>query len=139
MKRKESGDGVYQRKGRKGFFINWIDAQGRRRHRKTNAHTLQQARNALAAERVRVEQAKTLGFNPPGSETFEEVSKRYLKHQKARLSAKTFDRTRGVVEGQLNTAFAGQISTIRKFDVQSYVTKRLGDVSNGSVIRELGI
>ncbi len=132
-------DGVYQRKGRKGFFISWRDASGKRRHRKTDAQTLQQARNALAAERLRVEQAKMLGFNPSGEETFSDVSTQYLKHQKARLSPKAYDRTRGVVEGQLNSAFSGKISAIRKADVERYVTRRLCDVSHGSVIRELGI
>ena len=132
-------DGVYTRKGRQGFFISWIDASGRRRQRKTDAHTLTQARNALAGERLRVEQAKMLGFNPPGSETFAEVSARYLKHQSARLSRKAYERTKGAVEGSLAAAFAGKIAAIRKSDVQSYVTRRLGEVAPGSVIRELGI
>jgi integrase len=132
-------DGVYTRKGRSGFFISWIDASGKRRQRKVNAATLTQARNALAGERLRVEQARMLGFNPPGEETFSDVSARYLTHQKARLSLKAYDRTRGVVEGSLSTAFAGKLATIRRMDVQAYVTRRLGEVSPGSVIRELGI
>jgi integrase len=132
-------DGVYTRKGRKGFFISWKDASGKRKHRKTDARYIEQARSALAAERVRVEQAKVLGFNPPGEETLGDVSARYLKHQKARLSLKAYDRTRGVVEGSLSAAFAGKLATIRKSDVQAYVTRRLGEVSAGSVIRELGI
>ncbi len=50
-----------------------------------------------------------------------------------------YERTRGVVEGQLKIAFPGKVASIRKADVQSYVTRRLGEVSNGTVIRELGI
>src|SRR5262245_22059743 len=80
-----------------------------------------------------------LGFNPPGSETFEDVSVRYLKHQRARLSVTAYELTRGVVESQLKTAFVGKIAAIRKSDVQRYVTRRLGEVSDGTVIRELGI
>ena len=132
-------DGVYTRKDRPGFWISWIDASGKRRQRKTDACTLKQARNALAAERLRVEQARMLGFNPPGEETFSEVSARYLKHQAARLSTKAYDRTRGVVEGQLNPAFAGKIAAIRRMDVQAFITHRLCEVSAGSAIRELGI
>jgi len=132
-------DGVYTRKDRPGYWISWIDFSGKRRQRKTDACTLKQARNALAAERLRVEQSKTLGYNPPGEETFLDVSVRYLKHQAARLSTKGFDRTRGVVEGQLNPAFAGKIAAIRRMDVQAFVTHRLGEVSAGSAIRELGI
>jgi integrase len=139
-KRKGRADGVYQRKDRgNSYWISWQDAQGRRRQRKTDAHTLEQARSALASERLRAETAKTLGFNPPGEETFSDVSAKYLKHQKARLSVKAYDRTRGTVENQLNTAFAGKIANIRRMDVQAYVTRRLANVSPGSVIRELGI
>src|SRR5215813_6376586 len=136
---KTDSDGVYQRQGRKGFFISWKDAGGKRRHRKTDAHTLQQARNALAAERLRVEQARTLGYNPPGSETFAALSTRYLRHQKARLSRKAYERSRGIIETQLKSAFSGKVAAIRRSDVQSYVTRRLGEVSHGSVIRELGV
>jgi site-specific recombinase XerD len=67
------------------------------------------------------------------------VSTRYLKHQKARLSVKAYDSSRGVVDTQLNAAFAGKIAVIRKSDVQAFVTRRLGEVSHGSVIRELGV
>jgi len=139
MKKRTHSDGVYTRADRPGYWISWKDASGKRKQRRTDAQTLTQARSALASERLRVEQAKMLGFNPPGAESFEDVSSRYLKHQAARLSAKAYDRTRGVVEGLLNPAFAGKIANIRRMDVQAFVTRRLGEVSPGSVIRELGI
>lgn len=136
---RRDGDGVYTRKDRPGYWISWTDAQGRRRYRKTNAETLAKARTARASELVRVEQAKVLGFTPPGEETFADVSARYLKHQKARLSQRAYERSKGVVEGSFNTAFSGKIAAIRKADVQAYVTRRLRNVAPGSVIRELGI
>jgi len=87
-------DGVYTRKDRPGYWISWTDAQGRRRYRKTNAETLAKARTARASELVRVEQAKVLGFTPPGEETFADVSARYLKHQKARRSQRAYERSK---------------------------------------------
>jgi hypothetical protein len=65
-------DGVYARKDRKGLWISWTDAQGRRRRRKTDAQNITQAKQILAAELLRVEQARILGHNPPGKETFKE-------------------------------------------------------------------
>lgn len=84
-------DGIYTRKDRPGYWISWIDAQGRRRYRKTKAQTFAQAKSIRAAELVKVEQSKVLGFSPPGEETFEEVSARYLAHQKVRLTTEAYD------------------------------------------------
>src|SRR5262245_35804249 len=78
--------GIYEREDRKGFWISWTDAQGRRRRRKTHAQNITQAKKVRAAELSRVEQAKALGFAPPGKETFAEGTKRYLNYQKARLT-----------------------------------------------------
>jgi integrase len=134
-------DGVYQRPDRPGFWISFPDAKGKRRRRKVaGAHTLQQARAALAAELQNVERARIYGVTPPSPETFPAVAVRYLKHQKARLTDAGYERTRNVVEGQL-TAFFGQskIGDIRRRDVQRFVTDRRGEVSPGTVARELNI
>src|SRR5262249_52471745 len=93
--------GVYQRKDRPGWWISWTDAQGRRRFRKTDAQNITQAKQIRAAELLRVEQARLLGHQPPGKETFGEVAERYLKHQKARLTPKAYDREAGIVEKHL--------------------------------------
>jgi hypothetical protein len=57
-------DGVYKREDRKRFWISWTDAQGRRRRPKTDAQNPAQAKRILAAELMRVEQAKMLGHAP---------------------------------------------------------------------------
>ena len=133
-------DGVYTRKDRPGYWISWTDAQGRRRYRKTNAQTLAQARNARASELVRVEQAKVIGFNPPGEETFKEVGERYITHQRVRLTTNAFEREKGIVEKLLSPFFTGKIAALRRLDIQRYVTKRSGDkVSPHTVVKELNV
>src|SRR5262245_43301640 len=107
-------DGVYQREDRKGFWISWVDARGRRRRRKTEAANITQAKQVLAAELLRVEQSKMLGPAPPGKETFGEVAEKYLKHQKARLTTKAYERTDGIVKNHRQTFFDRQIASIRK-------------------------
>ena len=133
----KSADGVYTRPDREGFWISWNDAQGRRKYRKTNAQTLTQARAARAAELVRVEHAKVLGFAPPGKETLAELVPRYLAHQKARVSAGAYIREQGILKDHLQPAFTGPVASIRRGDIQRYITKRTGDVSAYSVQKEL--
>src|SRR5271170_1952618 len=59
-------DGVFTRKDRPGdFYGSWIDASGRRRKRKLAAHTLQQARTLVAAEKRRVDEQRTKGYAAP--------------------------------------------------------------------------
>jgi hypothetical protein len=99
-------DGVYQRPDRPGFWISFSDARGQRRRRKVGgAYTLQQARAALAAELQKVEQARIFGIAPPSPEAFSSIGDRYLKHQKARVTAAGYERTRFVVEGIVKNFF----------------------------------
>ena len=80
-----------------------------------------------------------LGFAPPGQDTLPEVAKRFLLHQKARLTAKAYERESGIVNEHLSKFFAGPLASIRRVDIQRYVTKRAGDVSAHSVQKELNI
>jgi Phage integrase, N-terminal SAM-like domain len=125
-------DGVYWRKDRKAWWISWIDAQGRRRRRKTDARNITQAKQIRAAELLRVEQARILGRAPPGDETFKEVIERYLKYQKARLTPKAYDREEMVRRLHLARFDDWKMSAIRKADLQSYLTERatLGVTAN---------
>ena len=132
-------DGVYTRGDRPGYWITWNDAQGRRRRRQTSARTLAQARAARAAELVRVEQSRCLGFAPPGEQTFADVAARFVTYQKARLTPRTYDREAGIVNEHLSKFFCGSVASIRRVDIQRYVTKRAGEVSAHSVQKELNV
>lgn len=135
----QTRDGIYQRKDRAGFWITWVDAQGRRRARKTDAVNITQAKQIRAAEKGRVEQAKALDFAPPGEETFAEVAKRFLKHQKARLTTKAYQREEGIINLHLIPFFNCPIASIRRQDVQRYITHRSGEVSAYTVQKELNV
>jgi site-specific recombinase XerD len=139
MAKRAKRDGIYKRKDRPGFWISWSDAQGRRRRRKTDAQTAHQARSALSAELVKVEQARVIGFTPPGEETFAAVAQRFLVHQKVRLTPRAYEREKGIVEAHLIPFFACKLSAVRRVDVQRYVTKRSADVSAHSIQKELNV
>ena len=135
-------DGIYQRKDRPGqFWGSWIDASGKRRQRKLTAHTLQQARTLLNAEKARVEKTVTLGYAPPSAESLEAVSKRFLKHQKARLTPAAYKREDGILEAHLRPFFGDKtkLAAIRRADVQKYITHRSGEVSPASIVKELNV
>lgn len=137
---KSDRDGIQWRKDRGAFFGSWTDLSGQRRKRKLEASTLTQARTLLAAEKMRVEKARTLGYVPPGEETLSEIIPRYLKHQKVRLTPQAYERTRGIVETHLQAAFGSmRLSNIRRANVQHYITKRCGEVSPSSVVKELNV
>jgi hypothetical protein len=94
-----------------------------------------------SAELLKVEQAKILGFSPPGEETFGEVAKRFLFYQHARLTPKAYQRESGIVKDLLSPFFPGKVADIRRVDSQRYVnvTSRSGKASPHSVLKELNI
>jgi integrase len=135
----QARDGVYQRQDRAGFWISWTDAQGRRRYRKTDAQNITQAKQIRAAELLRVEQARILGFTPPGEESFAEVAVRYLQYQKARLTPKAYEREQSIVDIHLKPFFNCPLAGIRRQDVQRYITHRSGKASPYSIQKELNV
>lgn len=135
----QTRDGIFKRKDREGFWISWTDAQGRRRYRKTDAQNITQAKKIRAAELLRVEQARMLGFSPPGEETFAEVAARYLKYQKARLTPYAYAREDVIINNHLIPFFNCPLAGIRRQDAQRYVTHRSGKVSPGTIQKELNV
>jgi integrase len=134
--KKSDRDGIFMRRG--CYHISFTDQQGRRKQRKVAAYTLTQARDLRNAEMARVEKARTLGYTPPGKETFEEITARYLAHQRARLTVAAYERSKGIVEGHLKKSFGQvRVAEIRRGDVQKYITLRSDHVAPGTVIKEL--
>lgn len=133
-------DGVYTRPNRKGFWIGWNDAQGRRRQMKTVAPTLQQARDILAKKRADAEKQRVMGYAPPTEDTFDQFALVYLKHQQARLTPKAYQRTKGVVEKHLTPLFGRmRLADLRRDGVEKYVTQRRPEVAKATVAKELNI
>ena len=99
--KKQAGkrDGVYERVG--AYWISWTDASGIRRRERTHAVTRTQAKNLREAKLNRVERAIVLGFTPPGDETFEQVTERFLTYQKGRVTDVSYKRDEGIVRTHL--------------------------------------
>jgi hypothetical protein len=56
-----------------------------------------------------------------------------------RLSAEAYTRESGIVTHHLSPFFGGPLKGIRRVDIQRYVTKRAGEVSAHSVLKELNV
>src|SRR5215472_5386984 len=134
-----NGDGIYTRKDRPGYWISYKDGDGRRRRRKVDAPNNELAKIARSGELIRAEQSRALGFTPPSETSFAEVAEQYLRHQKARISAKNYERERGIVEDHLKPFFAGEIRAVRRAMAQRYITARLAEVSGATVAKELNV
>ncbi len=142
-------DGIYTRKDRPGYWGAWTDAQGRWVQRKLKgAFTLEQARTKLSEEKRKVEEHLKFGKPLPTEETFDDFADEFLLHQRKRIAAKVvkgkisqaeYDRRKGIVEKHLKTHFGGlKLAAIRKKDVNAYINKRLGAVSDATIIKEVG-
>lgn len=131
------GDGICQRKDAPGFYISWVDAKGVRHRRKAKGWTYGRAKAELESERVRVEQAKILGYSPPSNDTFKTVAEKYLDHQKARVTPREFARQKAIVNKLLRPFFSGKAGELRRGDIQRYVTERSRAVAPGTVRKEI--
>lgn len=161
---KEKWDGIYQQSDRDGYIISWRDAQGRRRRRTIKATTteviqtangpmkltpFEQAKRALAQEQHRVEETIKFGKPLPTADTFNAFAVEFLRHQekrispvvvKKKISLAEYTRQEGIVEQHLKPHFGEmKLASIRKADVLSYIHKRTGKVSDGTVIKEVNV
>jgi len=140
-------DGIYQRKDRPGWWASWIDASGKRRQRKLDAHTLTQARALLAAEKEKAETQRTTGRVAPSKDTFAEFADVFIDYQRRRIAPKPakwkisqteFSRQVGIIEAHLKPFFGKmKLALIRKKDVNDYIDSRIGTVSDGTIIKEM--
>ena len=141
-------DGIYQRKDRPGqFWGSWIDAEGRRRQRRFAASTLTQARALLDAEKGRADHQRTTGIVPPTEESFADFIAEFLSYQKRRIASKVvrgklsqieYERQKGIVQKHLKPFFGGmKLKAIRRKDVAAYINSRMGEVGDGTIIKEV--
>jgi hypothetical protein len=142
-------DGIYKRPDRPGYWGSWTDASGRRRRERFDVPTLEEAKAALAAEKHKVAEAKKFGRPLPSEDSFEAFADEFLKYQekrispqvaKGKLSQEEYIRQKGIVEQHLKPFFGeAKLAAIRRSDVVRYMHKRTGEVTDGSIIKEINV
>jgi integrase len=148
-KAKVKYDGIYERSDAKGYWGSWTAADGRRVRRRIHVSTLEQARTALAAEKLKVEEQIKFGKPLPTEETFTAFAADFLKHQERRIasqvtrgkiSATEYERQRGIIENHLKPYFGTmRLANIRRKDVKTYIDSRTGAVSDATIIKECNV
>ncbi|HZY60888.1 MAG TPA: tyrosine-type recombinase/integrase [Edaphobacter sp.] len=152
-KAKSTRDGIYTRKDRPGtkavpiYWGSYIDGTGRRRQKKLGSYTLQAARDELAKLKADATSQRNTGIVPPSEDSFTKFAGEFLAYQKRRISSKVlkgklsrteYNRQVGIVEGHLNPYFgAMKLKLIQKQDVAAYINSRMGEVSDGTIIKEV--
>jgi hypothetical protein len=140
-------DGVYARKGLKGFWISWVDETGKRRQ-EYGGPTVTQARERREVLRTRSREAKNAIANgePLATEdTFAMVAKRYIEYQRKRctagqLSKHETERQLGIVEKHLLPFFGSiKLPAIRPSKVHEYIQSRLGEVAAATICKEVNV
>jgi integrase len=101
----------------------------------------------LNAEKLKVEEQIKFGKPLPADDTFASFADEFLKFQESRITSQVtqgklsqpeFDRQEGIVVSHLKPYFGDmKLATIRKRDVNAYINKRMGVVSDGTVIKEV--
>jgi integrase len=130
------GDGIATRKDSPGYYLSWVDAWGVRHRKKAKGSSYRSAMRELEAEHLRVEQAKILGYPPPTNDAFKKVADKFIKYQEARLTPREFVRQEAIVNKRLKPFFADSAASIRRVDIQRYITKRSRVVAPGTVRKE---
>ena len=143
---------VYQQRGKDGWIIRWRDAHGRRRSRLVKVDSEEDARKSLFAEKSKAEKAfqleAVLGQKPPTEESFEAFSKEFLKFQEKRISPRVvkgkishaeYERQAGIEKHLLSFFGSMKLAAIRKADVVRYIQTRIGEVSDGTIIKEVNV
>jgi hypothetical protein len=137
MPKQRKRDGVYWRKDRRKYWVSYVNAAGQRQ-RKPGAQSWEEARQVLTEKLARVKEEANL---KPGEvlacrDTFADVADRFLAYQKARITAKSYEREESIV-AHLKAFFTGRLADITSSQVSDYVTTRLGEVSKSSARKEL--
>jgi len=119
-----------------------------RKRRNIKTASREAAERALAAEKARVVEARTLGRPLPSEDSFESFAAEFLKVQenrisphvvKGRLSRTEYERQAGIIHKHLIPFFCKEtkLAAIRRADVVRYIHQRTGVVSDASIIKEV--
>jgi integrase len=138
MPRAKERDGVHYRKDRGIWSISYIDARGERVRQKVEAHTRQQAMDALRRIKTKEKVARMLEVRPASEITTEALFERYKRHQKAGIRSTTFERLGGIID-TLKAHLPEQAKAITKRTVAEYIEQRAESEKPGTVAKEMSV
>jgi len=135
MPKAKERDGVFQRTDRSGWWVSYVNADGKRKKEKVTAFTRTQAMTALSQIKTRIERDSILGVKSASEITTADLLKRFKAYQKAQLRPTTFVRLDGILE-TLKAALPTLAKEITRRTVADYILERSETVSAGTVAKE---
>lgn len=127
---------VFQRPDRAGWWVEYRDAEGRKRREKCRSKDT--AQKLLARRLDEVDKRRKLGTPETRNVTFDDFAEIYLSRYAAQKSA--YQRDELVLEVHLIPTFAGKLlSQITRADIDAYTARRAALVKPATVNRELGV
>jgi integrase len=151
-KKARNRDGVYERDGRPGYWISFVDEFSKRRQQyggptKTQASVKREDIRTRVRE---IKEALASGAPLPSDDSFDAFAGEFLKFQEKRISAQVakgklsreeYIRQQGIIEKHLKPFFGPEmkLAAIRRSDVIRYIHKRTGEVSDGTIIKEMNV
>jgi integrase len=135
MEKRPSRDGVFQRKDTAGWYVSFVDSNGKRRRKRVEAYTRRQALAVLSALKTKVQTEVVLGVKHASDISTSDLLARYKHHQKARLRTTTFVRLGSILK-TLKANLPILLKEITKAKVADFISVRSQTVSPGSVRKE---
>jgi integrase len=136
MPKAKERDGVSQRSDRSGWWISYIDAEGKRRKKKVQASTRTQALEARRRVTVKVERERALGVKEASVISTSDLLERFRRHQKTRLRSTTYERLDGILR-ILKAKLPAQAKLISRRDVANYIDRRSEEVAPATIAKEI--
>jgi hypothetical protein len=120
MKKRATRDGVFERSDCKGWYASFVDADGKRRKQRVQAHTRSQAMDALALIKARVQKEELTGVKQVSEMTTAELFARYKRYQKSRSMPTTLERMDSLLK-TLMSDLPHRLKDIDRLAVDEYI------------------
>jgi integrase len=130
-------DGLYQRKDRTGWWISYLDADGRRR-RQWAAPDYQTARTVLREKLSAIARGEALGVRGEHETLRVFIESRYWPAARPTLSAEEQRRARSILDTQLLPRFGdAKLTKLRREEIERWQPERSQAVTGSTANKEL--
>jgi integrase len=129
-------DGVFQRLDCEGWYVSYVDADGKRRKQRVQAHTRTQARDVLAAIKTKVQKERILGVKEQSDISTKDLFDRYERHQS---DIKSLERTKQILQRWREVLPAAAREITREHIDKQVAKRRTERASPATISKEITI
>jgi len=134
----KSRDGVFERKDTAGWYVSYVDSDGKRRKRRVQAYTRTQAVAVLESIKTKVQKERILGVKHISDISTADLLARYKKHQRPRVSPTTFVRLEGILR-MMGELLPRHLKDVTQAKVADLIATRSETASPGTIQKEMAV